>query len=55
MSEVMEPRVVVFEDEDGAGAVLCAEEQSIMKVPSTELIRHLMAAYYVFGSAYPRQ
>ena len=55
----MEPRVVVFEDDAGVVQMfLCAEEESIMEVPSTELIdavRHLMAAYYVLGSAYPRQ
>ena len=46
--------------EDSTGVVqmfLCAENESIMEPSSAELIdgvRHLMAAYYVFGVGYPR-
>ena len=50
--------MVVFEDSTGVVQMfLCAENESIMEVPSAELIdgvRHLMAAYYVFGVGYPR-
>ena len=53
----MEPRLVVFEDSAGVVQMfLCAENESIMEVLSTELldeVRHLMAAYYVLGVGYP--
>ena len=44
--------MVVFEDNTGVVQMfLCAENESIMELPSAE---HLMAAYYVFGVGYPR-
>ena len=50
--------MVVFEDSTGVVQMfLCAENESIMELPSTELldgVRHLMASYYVFGVNYPR-
>ena len=57
-SEIMEPRVVVFEDSAGVVQMfLCAENESIMELPSTNIldgVNHLMAAYYVLGVGYPR-
>ena len=48
--------MVVFKDSTGVVQIfLCAENESIMELPSAELIdgvRHLMAAYYVFGVCY---
>lgn len=50
--------MVVFEDSVGVMQMfLCAENESIMEVPSTKLldgVRHLMTAYYVLGVDYPR-
>ena len=49
--------MVVFEDSVGVMQMfLCAENESIMEVPSTKLldgIIHLMAAYYMLGSTTP--
>ena len=49
--------MVVFEDSTGVVRVfLCAENESIMELPSAELtdgVKHLMDAYYVFGVGYP--
>ena len=54
---MMEPRMVVFKDSTGVVQIfLCAENKSIMKLPSAELtdgVSHLMAAYYAFGIGYP--
>ena len=58
MSGIMEPRIVVIEDDGGVVQMfLCAENQSIMELSSTKFVDgviHLFAAYYVFGVEYPR-
>lgn len=55
-SSLMEPRLVVFHDDDNIQQMfICAENTIIVEVPSTELcdgIVHLMSAYYVFNVGY---
>ena len=50
--------MIVFEDSEGVLQMfLCAENESVMELPSNELfdgVKHLMAAYYVYGVEYPR-
>ena len=54
----MEPRLVIFEGEDGfIQMFICAEEDGILELPSTNIaegITHLMAAYYVYNVQYPK-
>ena len=54
---MMEPRLVVFLDEDNCQQFVCAENEVVFEVPtSTKLIDgfvHLMALYYVCDVQYP--
>ena len=57
-SDLMEPRLVVFHQEDEIIQMfLCAENDSLFEIPANTLAEgftHLMAAYYVFDVSYPR-
>ena len=57
-SDLMEPRLVVFHQEDEIIQMfLCAENDSLLEIPVNTLAEgftHLMAAYYVFDVSYPR-
>lgn len=57
VSKMMEPRLVVFHDDEAVQQIfLCAENSVILEVPTTGLVDGLsllMAAYYVFNVQYP--
>ena len=57
-SDMMEPRLVVFHDEDKIVQMfVCAENDSLVEIPGNSLadgFTYLMAAYYVFDVGYPR-
>ena len=57
VSKIMEPRLVVFHDDEAIQQIfVCAENTVLLEVPTNGLIDgfiHLMAAYYVFNVQYP--